>query len=123
MNSNAEIVREFVERWSNLNPAELADYFTEDGCYYNMPIQPIKGKQAVEAFIADFAGTWTETNWDIINLVESGDVVFCERVDRTKSSGGDVDLPCVGVFEMENGKIREWRDYFDLQTYMGAMSN
>jgi len=123
MNSNAEIVREFVERWSNLNPTELADYFTEDGCYYNMPIQPIKGKQAVEAFITDFAGTWTETNWEIINLVESGDVVFCERVDRTKSSAGDVDLPCVGVFEMENGKIREWRDYFDLQTYMGAMSN
>jgi hypothetical protein len=33
-----------------------------------------------------------------------------------------VDLPCTGVFEMENGKIKVWRDYFDLTTYIKGMS-
>jgi limonene-1,2-epoxide hydrolase len=28
-----------------------------------------------------------------------------------------VDLPCCGVFEMKGGKIKVWRDYFDLGTY------
>ena len=41
-----------------------------------------------------------------------------ERVDRTKTGDKSVDLPCVGVFELENGKIKVWRDYFDLNTYM-----
>ena len=27
----------------------------------------------------------------------------------------------VGVFEMEDGKIKVWRDYFDLNTFMSAM--
>jgi limonene-1,2-epoxide hydrolase len=31
-----------------------------------------------------------------------------------------VDLPCLGVFEMTGGKIKEWRDYFDLSTFMRA---
>ncbi len=44
------------------------------------------------------------------------------QLDKTKSSAGNVDLPCLGVFEMENGKIRLWRDYFDMNTYISAMS-
>ncbi|MCH9784975.1 MAG: limonene-1,2-epoxide hydrolase, partial [Gammaproteobacteria bacterium] len=34
----------------------------------------------------------------------------------------DVDLPCCGVFLMEDGKIKLWRDYFDMGTYVSAMS-
>lgn len=33
-----------------------------------------------------------------------------------------VDLPCLGVFEMEDGKIKVWRDYFDMATFAGGMS-
>jgi limonene-1,2-epoxide hydrolase len=50
-------------------------------------------------------------------------VVVAERLDRTKTSLGDVDLPCTGVFEMEGGKIKVWRDYFDLNTFMSAMQS
>ncbi|MEC7368353.1 MAG: limonene-1,2-epoxide hydrolase family protein [Pseudomonadota bacterium] len=42
-------------------------------------------------------------------------------MDRTKTQRGNVDLPCFGVFEMEGGKIKVWRDYFDLGTFMKAM--
>lgn len=122
MSSNADIIREFVAAWSNLDPAELAAYFTEDGCYHNMPIDPVSGREAVEQFITNFAGGWSETRWDILNIVEQGDIVICERLDRTRSPAGNVDLPCVGVFEMSDGKIRVWRDYFDLGTYANAMS-
>ena len=121
MSRNVEIVREFVEAWSSLDADTLSGYFCEDGCYYNMPSQPVKGREAVAGFIKNFLATWTETQWDILNIAEAGDVVFCERLDRTKTSAGDVDLPCVGVFEMQDGKIKEWRDYFDLGTFMKAM--
>jgi limonene-1,2-epoxide hydrolase len=29
-------------------------------------------------------------------------------------------VPVAGVFEIEDGKIKAWRDYFDLQQFLGA---
>ena len=118
---NVTIIREFIEAWSSLDADKLADFFTEDGTYHNMPTQPVTGKENVRTFIQNFLATWTETQWDILNILGEGDVVIAERLDRTKTSLGDVDLPCTGVFEMEDGKIKVWRDYFDLNTFMSAM--
>ena len=100
----------------------ISSYFTEDGTYHNMPAKPITGRANIEQFITGFLANWTETSWDILNITEQGDTVFCERIDRTKTTSGDVDLPCVGVFEMRDGKIHVWRDYFDMNTFVSAMS-
>jgi len=121
MADNAAVIRDFMSAWSRLDAAELADYFTEDGVYHNIPVGPVAGKDAVRKFIADFSASWTETAWDIRTLIADGDRVVCERTDRTKTTRGDVDLPCVGVFEMRDGRIAVWRDYFDLATFMKAM--
>ena len=121
--SNTEIVRDFVGAWSRLDASELAGYFSEDGCYHNMPARPVVGRQNVEKFIGGFLSTWTETDWDIVNIAEDNGVVYCERVDRTQTTQGDVDLPCFGVFEMEAGKIKVWRDYFDMNTFVSAMDS
>jgi len=123
MQSNKEIIEAFVAAWSTLDADLLAGYFTEDGTYYNMPANPVSGRDNVQKFIKAFLSTWTETNWDILNIVAEGDVVFCERLDRTKTSQGDVDLPCLGVFEMRDGKIHIWRDYFDMTPFTRAMSS
>lgn len=120
---NVDTIRAFLEAWSRLDPEELAGYFLEDGTYHNMPAGPVTGRDNVKEFIAGFTATWTATEWELVNIVGAGDVVIAERVDRTQTSAGDVDLPCVGVFEMSEGRIREWRDYFDLDTYMRAMKS
>ena len=119
---NAKIIREFIEAWSRLDPEELSSYFAEDGVYHNMPTGPIGGRENVQKMITGFIAAWTETQWDILTLVAAGDVVIVERLDRTKAGNKAVDLPCTGVFEMESGKIKVWRDYFDLGTYMKGMS-
>ena len=121
MADNEQVVRDFIAAWSRLDPAELASYFTEDGCYHNIPTGPVRGRENVEQFIRGFTATWTETQWELISIGGSGEQVYAERIDRTKTTQGDVDLPCLGVFEMRDGKIREWRDYFDLSTFMQAM--
>ncbi|MGE0622298.1 MAG: SgcJ/EcaC family oxidoreductase [Pseudomonadales bacterium] len=121
MTDNVAVIREFIEAWSSLDADRLAEYFTEDGSYHNIPTQPVTGRENVRNFIRGFLSTWTETRWDIIQIMGEGDVVFAERLDRTRTTQGNVDLPCVGVFEMADGKIRVWRDYFDLATFMKAM--
>jgi limonene-1,2-epoxide hydrolase len=121
--SNAEVVRAFIAAWSRLDVEELLGYFAPDGTYYNMPIAPVSGHEALRPFITGFVAGWAETTWDVLHLVEAGDVVIAERVDRTLTKDGkQVDLPCCGVFEMEHGKIKVWRDYFDMGTYMNALA-
>ena len=83
-----------------------------------MPVNPVKGRDNVQQFIASSTANWTATDWEIVYLVAECDVLFCERVDRTQFAEGGVDLPCLGVFEMSQGKIKEWRDYFDFDTFM-----
>jgi limonene-1,2-epoxide hydrolase len=122
MDENERIIRNFIAAWSRLDPAELAGYFTEDGTYHNMPTGPVSGRANVEKLIGGFIAAWTETTWDLLNIVSAGDVVIAERLDRTRAGDKSVDLPCVGVFELEGGKIKTWRDYFDLSTYQSGLS-
>jgi limonene-1,2-epoxide hydrolase len=122
MNNNETVIREFIQAWSRLDPVELAGYFTDDGIYHNMPMAPVQGREKIEEFIRGFLSSWTETDWDMVNIIAEGDLVVAERVDRTKTQEKSVELPCVGVFELKDGKIKVWRDYFDLSTYMNAMS-
>ncbi len=122
MSDNETVVRNFIAAWSRLDADELVTYFTSDGTYHNMMAKPVSGHDNLRRFIGGFLKGWTATQWDILNLAARGDVVFAERVDRTRVGDKKVDLPCVGVFEMQDGKIRAWRDYFDLATYTGAIA-
>lgn len=122
MTNNEEIIRSFVAAWSRLDPSELGAYFAENGVYHNMPASPVSGRENIEKMIAGFIASWTQTEWELLNLVSAGDVVIAERLDRTRAGEKSVDLPCTGVFEMEGGKIKIWRDYFDMATYARGMS-
>ena len=122
MSENEEIIRKFIEAWSRLDPEELAAYFAEDGVYHNMPTGPVTGRDNVKNLIRGFIASWTETTWDVLNILCAGDVVIAERLDRTRAGEKSVDLPCVGVFQLEGGKIKVWRDYFDFSTYQRGMA-
>jgi limonene-1,2-epoxide hydrolase len=122
MSDNERVIRAFLDAWSRRDATELAGYFADDGVYHNMPLAPVAGRAAVEQLIRGFIGAWSEAKFDVLNLVSAGDTVLAERVDRIRAGGKSVDLPCVGVFELEGGKIKRWRDYFDLASYQRAMT-
>ena len=52
----------------------------------------------------------------------SADVVMNERTDRITLNGRPVTLPMAGVFEMHEGRIAAWREYFDLNPAKEAYS-
>lgn len=122
MNKNEKVVRDFIAAWSRLDVDELVGYFTDDGIYHNMPIDPVQGTDALRGFIQAFLANWSKTDWEIVTLIAQGDTVIAERMDKTIADGKPVNLPCVGVFEMRDGKIAVWRDYFDMSTYTKALS-
>ena len=122
MSDNVQTIKAFIAAWSNLDVDELVGYFCEDGIYYNMPAQPVQGHEKLKLFIEGFIAKWTKTTWETLNIIGEGNVVVVERLDRTEVGDIKVDLPCCGVFEMEEGKIKIWRDYFDMGTYTKPFS-
>lgn len=117
MSGNERIVRDFIDAWPRLDVAEIVAFFAEDGVYHNMMLEPVKGREALTGFIGGFVNGWAEVQWELVNIASAGNLVFAERVDRMKVGGKPVALPCCGVFEIEGGKIKIWRDYFDLATF------
>ena len=57
-----------------------------------------------------------ENDFVILRSAASGPVVFFERLDRHRLDHGWRELPVNSVFEVHDGKITVWRDYFDLLT-------
>ena len=100
MSENERIIRDFIAAWSRLDATELVGYFTADGVYYNMPAEPVSGKDNLLKFIAGFIANWSRTDWDILNLLANDDIVMVERLDRTRIGDKSVDLPCFGIFEI-----------------------
>ncbi len=120
--SPEQLVRDFCEAWARLDLDELLSYFAEDAVYHNMPGQPVQGRDAIRASIERFTASWQSTEWEILNLAVDGGTVLAERVDRTRTASGSVDLPVAGVFEVRDGLIHAWRDYFDLETFRKGLA-
>jgi limonene-1,2-epoxide hydrolase len=57
------------------------------------------------------------------NIVGEGSVVLTERVDVFVMPNVTVELPVMGTFEVRDGKIAAWRDYFDLNQYMTQLAS
>ena len=117
-----EVVRRFCAVWSNVDPDDIAEFFTDDAVYHNIPMDPITGREAIKSFIAGFAGGAEQIDFRVRNIVAEGDVVLTERVDVFVMPNGKVELPVMGTFEVRDGKIATWRDYFDMKQFMDQMT-
>lgn len=112
-----KLVSEFCEAWSRRDIDELVGYFTPDAVYHNMPLQPAQGLEAIRAVMQLFVPTSERIEFAVLGIASSGSTVFTERVDRFVMGGRTVELPVAGVFEVRDGRITAWRDYFDMQTW------
>ena len=117
MSENTDLVSAFCKAWSNRHADEILGYFSEDAVYHNMPMPPMQGKPAIKAILQQIIAPTAWIEWETLNMAENGNVVFTERVDRFETAGKKVELPVAGVFEIEDGKIKAWRDYFDMAAW------
>jgi limonene-1,2-epoxide hydrolase len=121
--SPSDLVVEFCKLWASPNPEELASYFTEDAVYHNIPMAPVRGRHAIKEFIAGFVAAFDGIDFQIHRQVSDDTMVMNERTDVMRRKGGDkIPLPVMGVFEVVDGQIAAWRDYFDMAAITSAFS-
>jgi limonene-1,2-epoxide hydrolase len=125
MSTPAKIVEEFIaafiEAWPRADSAALGAFFSEDAAYHNGPLEPVVGRDAIQATFAEFMGMGGHVDVDIVHLVAEGAIVMTERVDHFLGNDGTLSLPVMGIIEVHDGAITAWRDYFDLTQFTAQM--
>ena len=126
MESPIEVVRRFCAGWSeNVGTAELAAFFTDDAVYHNIPLAPVTGRDAIAETIASFIRPGPpgieSIDFRLVNIAANGPVVMTERVDVFRISDRSFELPVMGTFEVSEGRISAWRDYFDMNQFTTRM--
>ena len=94
---------------------------TDDVVYENVPMSVLKGHDEVRTLLGPFLEGSTKVAWEVLRQVEQGDVVMNERVDRFWIGDKLIEIRVAGIFEVRDGKVAVWRDYFDLAAFNAQM--
>jgi len=125
MSRNTAIIDSFVEAWGARDVDRIVSHFTDDAVYVNVPIEPVhKGRDAIRQAIEGFVAMGEDIDFIVHHTAENPatGVVMNERTDRFKIGGEWMDAAVMGVFELRDGKIAAWRDYFDMAELMKQVS-
>ena len=114
MPSPEEVVREFCAAARTRDPQVLRGFLADDVVYHNIPMDPAVGIDAAMAVIDMFVTMCEGLEFEVHHLAADGDTVLTERTDTFTINGTTAPLPVMGAFRVVDGKIAEWRDYFDM---------
>lgn len=93
-------------------------YIADDCVYQNMPFDPVIGPEGVRSTLAGFFQVTGPVRIETLKQAASGNYVFNERIDHfLPPQGKAFGLPVSGAFEVNDGKITAWRDYFCMQQF------
>ncbi|MCC6437451.1 MAG: nuclear transport factor 2 family protein [Acidimicrobiales bacterium] len=115
---NLATVRRICEHWHELTQDEFRELCAADLDYRNIPIEGDQhtGPDAAHAVLARFGERWN-VRLQVNNIVGDERVVLTERTEFFEHRGGTkapFALPVMGTFELVDGKVTAWRDYFEL---------
>jgi limonene-1,2-epoxide hydrolase len=119
---SGKIVSEFVASWTTDDIDLMLSYFHDDAVYHNIPMAPAVGTAAIGELLKQFLLGMEDFRAEVHHQVSAGDIVMQERTDHFVADGQQRHLPICGVFELQDGKIKSWREYFDLSPFAGGSS-
>jgi limonene-1,2-epoxide hydrolase len=115
MSKPEHVVRSMIEACSARDVEGALSFFCPDAIYHNIPIAPVRGLEAIRTVLAEFLTLATDVDWRIHAMLSNADgLVMNERTDCFDLPAGRLELPVMGVFQVRDGKIAAWRDYFDM---------
>lgn len=111
-----EVVAAFIQAFEAMDFDAALSFIAPECEYTNVPMGSAKGPEGVRSVLEPFFAPIDENDFVIHRKAVEGKVVFYERLDRHRLGDSWRELPVIGVFEVEDGLITLWREYFDLAT-------
>lgn len=116
------VAREMIAAWKAADWRKVGDLFAEKGVLRSMMIEPVVGRQAIYERIAALGkGAPGGVVLDVAHMGVIDGLVFIERTDRFVYNGKSGAVPVVGVLDIRDGKVQEWREYYDRAELMREM--
>lgn len=109
-----QVVLGLCEAFAKHDAEALRPFFTDDVVYHNIPMDPAVGIDAAIAFIDGFFGMSESLVIEVLHVATRDNLVLTERIDTFTIGDKVAPLPVMGTFEIRDGKISAWRDYFDM---------
>lgn len=121
---NISLVLNFIRAWEARDIERMLGFFAPDAVYHNIPMPPLKGVAQIREAIGPFVAGAKDIAWTTHHIAETeSGVVLTERTDKfAMADGRNISLPVMGAFEIRDGKIAAWRDYFDLADFQKQMA-
>ena len=122
MSENKRVVKDFIDAFNAIDLEKIMSFFEKDAVYHNIPVDSVQGTDAIRTVLQGFMGMATQVEWVLHNIAESENgTVLTERTDRFFVGEKWIELPVMGIFEVEAGRIRAWRDYFDMNQFQSQL--
>lgn len=127
-NDPIAVVEDFLASWMpdrHSIHAAIRRHFTAATVYENVGLSVTTGPEEAIVLMERFrkAKGMEAIRIEVLGIAASGGTVLTERVDHLIDAGGrDFHAGrCMGVFEVTDGKITAWRDYFDTAEFTDKM--
>lgn len=121
--ANEQVVVDFFKAFDSLDLERALSYLTEDCVHDDKPVGIHKGKQEIREFFAPQMKGLKSFRAELKETLSAGNMVMNERVDWIELQGGKkAALPVMGAFEIKEGKIAVWRDYYDMSSFHKQIS-
>ena len=115
--SPEETVNAFCEALNRSVEGSL-QYIAKDCVYQNMPFDPVVGPEAVRSTLEGFFEIIGPVRIETVKQCSTDNFVMNERIDYFDPPKGKAfGLPVSGAFEIKDGKITAWRDYFCMRQF------
>jgi len=117
----AAVVRAFLASLELLDVERAVGHVADDVVYQNVSLPTIRGRDALRKALTAFGRA--ATSFQAVNhrLAAEGPVVLTERTDVIEVGRLRVSFWVCGTFEVHDGKITLWRDYFDWASVTGGL--
>jgi limonene-1,2-epoxide hydrolase len=123
---NEKVARSFIESWTTKPIDEIVAHLDDNVEFRNMPDpKPIRGRKDAKAFLEPFFRKDPlivpfSFKTELKHVVANGADVMLDRVDTFVIAGKTWQVPVATYFEVKNGKITVWKDYFDQAQFQPA---
>jgi limonene-1,2-epoxide hydrolase len=114
-------VRQMIDAWNQRNWQQVYDLFAQDGVLQSMMLPPTVGREAIQQRIGALAQDISAIELRVRHIGVVDGVVFIERVDDFVYRGKHGAVPVVGVVEVEQGRVKAWREYYDRAQMIEAL--
>jgi limonene-1,2-epoxide hydrolase len=109
------VLREVILAWRRKDLEAMLQYVDDEISWHShVGSPPLQGKVAMREFATRMTTQMKEIHWRLFEVARDGDRLHVEGVDDfVTTEGRRVVIPYAGVLAFRDGRIVEWRDYFD----------